>query len=161
MLILDASTFGSPTKVILWSGLVAGVLDSLAGVVVYYIYFGLNPIQVLQFIATGIYGPTAIDGGALMTVIGLFFHFLIAYVVAILYFVAYPKLAVLREYKVIAGLVYGLGVWLVMNLLVIPSSNVPASPFDAGLAAVGIVWHMVLVGLPVALITSSYYKRKI
>ncbi len=150
----------SVLKAILWSGLVAGVLDSLAGVVVYYIYFGLNPFQVLQFIASGIYGPSAINGGFLMIIVGLLFHFVIAYTVAIIYFYAYPNIKILRDQKIIAGLVYGLGIWLVMNLLILPNTNVPKSPFDLSLAIVGIVWHMILVGLPIALITAKHYEAK-
>lgn len=150
----------SPINTILWAGLVAGVLDSLAGVVVYYIWFGLNPLQVLQFIASGIYGESAFKGGFPMVGVGLFFHFLIAYVVTIIYFLAYPKISLLSRYQVVAGLFFGLGIWLVMNLLVLPYSNIPKSPFDAGLAAVGIIWHMVLVGLPIALIVGKYFAKK-
>ena len=145
---------------ILWSGLVAGVLDSLAGVIVFYIWFGLNPLQVLQFIASGIYGPSAINGGVYYIIAGLLLHFVIAYAVAIIYFYAYPKIGILGKYKVAAGVVYGLGIWLVMNLLILPQSNTPKSPFDAGLATVGIIWHMVLVGLPIALITNKFYSKK-
>jgi uncharacterized membrane protein YagU involved in acid resistance len=159
LLSFDFTKSTSPLKTILWSGLVAGILDSMAGVVVYYIYFGLNPLQVLQFIAAGVYGPEAINGGVGMIFAGIFFHFLIAYVVAIIYFIAYPKIALLRNSKVTMGLLYGLGIWIVMNLLILPYSNIPKGPFDAGLAIVGIVWHMVLVGLPIALITAKHFLK--
>ncbi|MCE7996766.1 MAG: DUF1440 domain-containing protein [Roseivirga sp.] len=150
----------NPAKTIGWSGLVAGILDSVAGVIVYYIYFDLNPLQVLQFIASGIYGPTAINGGVGMVLVGLLLHFLIAYVCAIIYFLAYPKIAAGNKYAGASGLVYGLGIWLVMNLLILPYSNIPKSDFDLGLAIIGIIWHMVLVGWPIALITKQYYLNK-
>ncbi|WP_298420161.1 DUF1440 domain-containing protein [uncultured Kordia sp.] len=156
----DFTRSSSPIKTILWSGLISGILDSIAGVIVYYIYFGLNPLQVLQFIAAGVYGPEAINGGVGMILIGTFFHFLIAYVAAIIYFFAYPKISLLRNNKVLMGLLYGFVIWLFMNLLVLPYSNIPKGPFDIGLAIVGIVWHMVLVGLPIALITSKYLKKE-
>lgn len=159
-LAIETSIFDSATKTIIWSGLTAGILDSMAGLVAYYIYFELNPIQVMQFISTGIYGPSAINGGAIMTLIGMFFHFLIAFTVAIIYFFAYKRLSLLRDYKVVSGLLYGFGIWLIMNLIVIPASKVPPSEFDLGLAIVGIVWHMILVGLPIALITARYFQRK-
>ena len=158
---LDLPKSTNAAKTILWSGFIAGNLDAIAGIIAYFVYFSLNPFQVLQFIASGIYGPSAIDGGALMVVAGLLLHFLIAYVVAIIYFYAYPKIALLSKYKVAAGLVYGLGIWLVMNLLVLPHSSIPKSPFDAGLATVGIIWHMLLVGLPIAIITGRYYANRI
>lgn len=156
----DFTKSSSPIKTILWSGLIAGILDSIAGVIVYYIYFDLNPLQVLQFIAAGVYGPEAINGGIGMILAGIFFHFLIAYVVAIIYFVAYPKIGLLQNNKVVMGLIYGLGIWLIMNLLILPASSIPKGPFDIGLAIVGIIWHMTLVGLPIALITSKYYLIK-
>ena len=149
----------SELMTILKSGFVAGNLDAIAGVIVYYIWFGFNPIQVLQFIASGVHSPTAIGGGAMMVVAGLIYHFIIAYVCAIIYFYAFPKIDFLRTNKIIAGLLFGLGIWLVMNLLVLPNSNIPKGSFDLGLAIVGIIWHMTLVGLPIALITSKYYDK--
>lgn len=150
----------SPFKAILWSGLVAGILDSIAGVIVYYIYFDLNPLQVLQFIASGVYGPSAINGGFYMILVGTFFHFIIAYTCAIIYFYLYIKSAQLQKYTIISGLVFGLGIWAVMNLLILPYTNIPKSPFDASLALVGIIWHMVLVGLPIAIITAIHFKSR-
>ena len=147
----------SAAKTILWSGFIAGNLDAIAGAAVYYIFFGMNPIQVVQFIGSGVHGPSAIGGGAAMFFAGLLYHFIISFAVAIIYFYAYPKIKLLRDHKVAMGLVYGLGIWIVMNLLVLPQSNIPKNPFNLNLAIVGIVWHMVLVGLPIALITSLYY----
>ena len=150
----------SATKTVLWAGFVAGNLDAIAGVIAYYLFFQMNPVQVLQFIASGVYGPTAIGDGAFTAVAGTVLHFVIAYVCAIIYFVAYPKMKVLQQREVLFGLLFGLGIWLVMNLLVLPASNIPKSPFNLGLAIVGIGWHMLLVGLPIALITGQYYSYK-
>jgi hypothetical protein len=146
---------------ILKSGIISGTLDAIAGVIVYYIWFGFNPFQVLQYIASGVHGPTAINGSIAMIFAGIGYHYFIAFVVAAIYFFAYPKFSVLRDHKVIAGLIFGLGIWLVMNLLVLPNSNIPKGPFDAGLAIVGILWHTTLVGLPIALITSNHYNSKV
>jgi hypothetical protein len=151
-----SSPFG---KAWLWAGLAAGLLDASAGVVVYYIWFGFNPFQVLQYIAEGIFGPEAMSGGFPMVLAGLLLHFFIAYVASAVYLFAYPRLRVLSTFPVISGLLFGAGVWLFMNLIVVPNSNIPPAPFDAGLAAVGIIWHMVLVGLPVALIAKKYLGK--
>ncbi len=160
LLSFDFTKSSSKTKTILWSGLVAGILDAIAGVIVYFIFFNLNPLQVLQFIASGIHGPEAINGGFLMIVAGTLYHFLIAYVVAIIYFFLYPKIKLLRTKIALMGLIYGLGIWSVMNLFVLPQSNIPKSPFDMNLAIIGIIWHMVLVGLPIAIITSKYFSKE-
>src|SRR6266446_8046202 len=51
-------------KAILWGGLVAGVLDAVDGVVAFGTK-GLNPIQVLQYIASGLLGPSSFQGNVL------------------------------------------------------------------------------------------------
>jgi hypothetical protein len=50
------------SKAILWGGLVAGVLDAVDGVVAFGTK-GLNPIQVLQYIASGLLGASSFNGG--------------------------------------------------------------------------------------------------
>ncbi len=140
---------------IIRGGIAAGVLDAIAGVIVYYAYFGFDPIEVLQFIASGVWGPEAIGGGVAMVLAGTAFHFLIAFVAATIYYGAAMVLAPLRTRPVSMGLSLGAGVWLVMNLIVLPASNIPQAPFDLGLAAIGLVWHMVLVGLPIAWYTAG------
>lgn len=157
--LFDFTKSSSPTKTILWSGLVAGVLDAVAGVIVYYIFFAFNPFKVLQFIASGIHGPEALNGGVLMIIAGTLYHFIIAYACAVVYFFLYPRVALLRKNISIMGLLFGLAIWLVMNFLVLPLSNIPKSPFDINLAIVGVIWHMVLVGLPIAIITSKYFQK--
>lgn len=148
------------SKTILWSGLVAGTLDAAAGVIVYFIFFGFNPLQVLQSIAEGIFGPSAFTGGFLTVIVGLVAHYIIAFVVAGIYFVAFPKIKVLKAAPVLSGLLYGAAIWAVMNLIVVPLSNIPPAPFNAIVATIAIVWHMVLVGLPISLITYNFYKSK-
>ena len=158
---LDLPSQPGALRTIFWSCLVAGLLDAAAGTIVYYAWFGFNPFQVLQFIASGVYGPSAINGGKGMVFLGLLFHFIIALVAAAVYFFLYPVFRVPGKYRFATGLIYGLGIWLLMNLLVLPHSNIPRSDFDPRLAAIGILWHMVLVGLPIALITHKYYRWRL
>jgi hypothetical protein len=55
---MNSATVFAPQQVltnvqaIFWGGLIAGVLDAIDGVIAYGTQ-GLNPIQVLQFIASG------------------------------------------------------------------------------------------------------------
>jgi hypothetical protein len=139
-------------KTIIWSG--------LAAIVVFHSRFNLRPGQVMQFIASGVYGPSSFTGGMTTIIAGIFFHFLIAYILAVFYFFAFPQISFLRTQPVISGLNFGFGIWLVMNILVIPMSRIQSLPFDAGLVAVSIVWHMILVGLPVALITKKHFSHQ-
>ena len=49
-------------QAIFWGGLVAGILDAVDGVIAFGTQ-GLNPIQVLQYIASGALGQSAFQGG--------------------------------------------------------------------------------------------------
>lgn len=148
-------------KPIFWAGLTCGILDGLAVSIFFYAWLKLSPGQVMQFIASGIYGPAAFAGGTPMVWAGIAIHFFISFVLAAIYFYAYPKLSLLHTSPVLSGLLYGLGIWLIMNLLVIPASNIQRGPFDPAAALISIVWHMLFVGLPIALIIKKHFYKQI
>ena len=76
-----AKTSVSIPQAILWGGVVAGILDAADGVIDYG-FQGLNPIQVLQYIASGALGTAAFQGGLTAAGLGVVLHFFIAFVVA-------------------------------------------------------------------------------
>jgi hypothetical protein len=59
----------SSVQAIFWGGLVAGTLDAIDGVIAYATQ-GLNPIQVLQYIASGALGKSAFEGGLTAAALG-------------------------------------------------------------------------------------------
>jgi len=130
-------------------GLVSGTLDAADGVVAFGLY-GMNPIEVLQFIASGAFGPSAFDGGFRMAGAGAAFHFVIAFVAAAVYAAGASAAPMLRRNWIAAGLLYGAWVWLFMNLVVLPFSNVVPGPSGLPLFVNGIIGHAVFVGLPIA-----------
>ena len=154
-----ANTQPTAAATIAKSAIVAGLLDATAGVIVYFIFKGLNPIQVLQFIASGVFGASAFQGGLVMAGAGLVFHFIIAFAFAGAFFFVYPLIGLLRKSPIITGLFYGLFMWAFMNLLVLPNSAIGTSPFSV-VSVIEIIWHMALVGLPMVLITDKYYAAK-
>src|SRR5579859_1563983 len=109
--------------VIAWGGLIAGVLDATDGVVAYGLH-GLNPIQVLQYIASGALGAAAFTGGLLTAGAGAIFHFFIAFVVAAVFYLGSRAVPQLAKHFVASGLIYGAAVYFVMNYLVLPFSAV-------------------------------------
>jgi uncharacterized membrane protein YagU involved in acid resistance len=137
-------------RAILWGGLVAGVLDAVDGVVAFGIK-GMNPIQVLQYIASGLLGPASFKGGLSTAALGTVLHFLIAFVAAAVFVLTSNKIRALTQKPVLWGLSFGVVVYFFMNYLVLPLSAVPKGPFFLGLFLNGVIGHAFFVGLPIAL----------
>jgi uncharacterized membrane protein YagU involved in acid resistance len=137
-------------KAILWGGLIAGVLDATDGVVAFG-FQGLNPIQVLQYIASGMLGKASFDGGPATAGLGTLLHFFISFTVAAVYVLASRKIAALRTNAVPLGLTFGALVYLVMTYVVLPNSAVAPAAFSPALFLNGVVGHALFVGLPIAL----------
>jgi len=133
-----------------WGGLVAGVLDAVDGVVAYSTQ-GLNPIQVLQYIASGALGQSAFYGGLATAALGAALHFSIAWVAAAVFVLATRRLEILKTHAAVAGLFYGAAVYFFMNYLVLPRSAVAPSTFHLGLFLNGVIGHAFFVGLPISL----------
>jgi hypothetical protein len=139
----------SLSKAVLWGGLVAGVLDAADGVVAFGLK-GLNPIQVLQYIASGLLGPSSFNGGLVTAALGTVLHFVIAFGAASVYVFASRRLTVLKTKPVLFGLLFGLAVYLFMSYLVLPLSAVAHSPFSLALFLNGVIGHALFVGVPIA-----------
>jgi uncharacterized membrane protein YagU involved in acid resistance len=84
--------------------------------------------------------------------LGVMLHFLIAFTVAAIYCVASRKLRFLVQQPILWGVLYGVAVYFVMNLIVLPLSafphNVSLSPV---MVVTGLIVHMLFVGLPISL----------
>ena len=102
-------------------------------------------------IAAGLLGPKAIHGGIPTYVLGVFLHFFIAFSFAAFYYAVSRRLVFMTEHPLVCGLVYGAGVELVMNLVVLPLSALHArGPYELHDLIQGLLVHMVVVGLPIA-----------
>ena len=125
-------------------GLIAGTLDLLQACIL----FGWDiPLS----IAAGLLGPQATNGGAGTYVLGVFLHFLIAFSVTAIYYMASRKLVFMIEHPLVCGVFYGIAVELTMNLVVLPLSALHATgPRTLHDLILGLLVHMVTVGLPVS-----------
>ena len=148
------------SKAVLWGGLIAGVLDAVDGVVAFGLT-GLNPLQVLQYIASGLLGPSSFRGGLWTAALGTVLHFFIAFAVAAVYIVASQRITVLKSKAVFSGLLFGVAVYFFMNYVVLPLSAVAHSPFSPGLFANGVIGHAFFVGLPIALYARRAGRAKV
>jgi hypothetical protein len=143
-------------QAILWGGLVAGTLDITAAFISSGLR-GVSPVRVLHAVASGLIGKAAAEGGAATAALGLGLHFLIAFGAATVFWLASRKLTWMVRQPVVAGLLYGIAVYLFMNVLVLPLSAIAFTPSRApGVIATQALIIMFCVGLPIALIESRF-----
>lgn len=142
----------SSIKVIFLAGIIAGFLDGIAAVV---IPGKMNFSGVFKFVASGLLGKNAFAGGSEIVLYGILIHFTIAIAFAFLYYFSFFKFQFFKKNKIIGGLVYGVLVWGIMNLLILPFSNIPQRPFNWTGAVQGILILMVCIGLPISLIINN------
>jgi hypothetical protein len=131
---------------ILVGGLVAGALDLTSA----FITFGWG---VPRGIASGLLGAKALYGGLGTWILGVALHFLIAFSAAAVYCISSWKLGFLKDHFLVCGLFYGIAVFLVMNLMVLPLSAVPFNThtFTLGGLIQGLLVHMLIIGLPISI----------
>jgi hypothetical protein len=126
------------------AGGIAGTLDLLQACIL----FGS---RVPLVIAAGLLGRPALHGGAGTYVLGVCLHFFIACSAAAIYYVASRKLVFMMEQPLVCGLFYGIAVELVMSYIVLPLSALHArGPYKLHDVILGLVVHMVVVGLPIS-----------
>lgn len=142
---------------IAWAGLLAGTLDILAACGNFSIQTGRDPSIVLKFVASGALGPDALAGGIPIALLGLLFHFIIAFSWTTLFFIIYPKLP--KGSWILYGLIYGVVVWLLMNLVVIPLTKIQPRPFNWNSAIIGAIILMLAIGLPISYLARKYHSR--
>jgi len=143
-------------RAIAMGGLAAGVLDAIDAVVAFKAVLGFDPVPIYQFVASGMLGPRAFAGGTATALVGLGIHFLIAFSAAAVFVLASARWRGLVRHFAGAGMLYGVGVFVVMSYVVIPLSRIPAAPFSLPLFLNGIIGHALLVGLPIAYAAKRY-----
>nr|WP_199043753.1 hypothetical protein [Dyella sp. ASV24] len=140
--------------------LVAGTLDLLSALT-YALLEGKNPLAVPVGIASAIW-PGAIKAGAPALVVGVLLHFLIMLVMVAVFVAAARRLSWLTAKPVASGLLYGLLLWAVMNLIVLPLRWPSIFPHITALSlAEQIFSHTVLVGLPLAWMASRSMHHRV
>jgi hypothetical protein len=150
---------GSLVSAILAGGLLAGTFDAISA----FLTFGW---KMTYGIASGVLGANAFaaakTGNAAIWVLGLALHYLIALSAAAIYCGASRRLTFLRTHFLFGAVCCGIGVFLVMNLIVLPLSAVPfaVGPFAVEGMRKGLGIHIVLIGLPIATSLWFFSRRK-
>jgi hypothetical protein len=151
----------TPAQGLLLGSLTVGVLD-ITDAFVFFGLRGIPPSRILQSIASGLLGQAAYGGGVATAALGLLFHFLIAFGVVAVYYLASRRLGLLTRHPFLCGPVYGLVVFFIMQLVVLPLSaaTVGGWPRSLPVALNGLLIHALGVGLPSALFASAVHPDR-
>jgi hypothetical protein len=140
----------SPARAVLYGTLVVGVLD-ITDALVFFGLLGTTPLRLLQGIASGLLGSAAFQWGLASATLGAVLHFFIAFVVVLAYYAASTRLSGLTRRPLAYGALYGLVVYSVMYLVVLPLSRTGPPHFSVASVTDELFAHICLVGIPSAL----------
>jgi len=100
------------------------------------------------------------SGGTDMILMGLLFHFIIAFSFTMLFYWLYSKLKVMQANRILTGILYGIFIWVVMNRLVLPIANTPSLPFKLDKAVKAMLILICMIGLPLSFIMHKYFSQR-
>jgi hypothetical protein len=139
-------------------GLLTSTLDAVAAIISGH---KMPAATVFKFIASGVFGKAAFEGGSEMVVAGIFFHYLIAFSITVVLFIMYPIVISVLKNKYIVAVVYALIPWVITHLVIVPLSRIGWSPMKIGGITLGIGILFITIGLPIVLIADWYFFRNI
>lgn len=150
------NSFWPTYQAVVYGGLLAGALD-LAAAVVVNLPRGISPLSVMQSIASGLLGRAAFTGGTATAALGVALHFAMMLIIAGIFVFASRRLVWLIQRPWFSGPGYGVAVYFFMGLLVVPLSAAPfAIAMEPARLAVGLLVHVLCVGLPIAFVAKRY-----
>jgi hypothetical protein len=110
-------------------------------------------ISSLQYVASGAMGNAAFTGGLATALLGFVLEFVLTIIIAGVFILSADRIPLLRRHVIIGSLLYGFGVFIVMNFIVQPLSAAPALPAPPMWLLIEIVLeHILLIGLPLGIL---------
>ena len=142
-------------------GLIIGALHVIVQV---GIVFGLilkSPFMTsLQYVASGIMGDAAYAGGLGTALLGLILEFVMTIIIAGIFIFSADRIPLLRKNVIVGSLLYGFGVFIVMNFIVQPlSAAAVLPPPPMWLLIELILEHILLIGLPLGIIVRRNFNQ--
>ena len=146
------ATFASLNRLVM-AGLAAGVVDLVYASTRGFLASG-SVTAPWRSVASGWLGRAAHQGGPEMVVLGVATHFALAMLMTAVWIYGLERFAGTGRRKVVGAVIYGVGLYAVMYLIVLPLRWPGASPrWDAG-TAMDVLAH-VAVGLCAAFVASG------
>lgn len=135
---------------------VAGMLDILAAIGL-TLFYGRSVPAMLRYVASGPF-PPATGWGNAGAALGLAVHFALMAMMVVAYFWAAGRWPQLLARPIQWGVIYGLITYVAMNLIVVPTRF---GTFPTARSIVTQLFcHIVLVGLPIALIAARTLRAR-
>jgi hypothetical protein len=152
--ITSPATRNSLLRLSVIGGLITGTLHLTLQSWFVFSILQKNPlISVLQYVASGAMGNAAFAGGPATALLGLVLDFLMTTIMAGVFVLSADRIPLLRQHVIPGSLLYGFGLFIVMNLIVLPLSAAPALPAPPMWLFIEIILeHILLVGLPLGLL---------
>ena len=104
-------------------------------------------------------GRDSFQGGYPTALLGLGFHFFIAFSVFATYYFVSRRVPLLVRHALILGPLYGIAVYFFMQFVVFPLSAIGSVKHPLPALVDGILTHIFCVGLPVGLVTYEAARR--
>ena len=152
--------FNSLARPIILGTLVAGTLDIIAAIVVTLSLGRRGVDEMLGGVASGPF-PGAPASGLSAVALGTLVHFTLMAIMVTVYMVAAARMPALRRQPLLWGALYGVATYVVMNLIVVPIRFMGAPALPSSWLSFGtqFSFHVLIVGIPIALIAARYVKR--
>ena len=153
-----ASTSLNNRNSLLRSSVIGGLIIGLLHLIVQVgIVFGLllrSPyISSLQYVASGAMGDAVFTGGLATALLGVILEFMMTIIIAGVFVLSADRIPLLRRYVIVGSLLYGFGVFIVMNFIVLPLSAAPTLPAPPMWLFIEIILeHILLIGLPLGIL---------
>ena len=148
-----ASTSPATRNSLLRLSVIAGLICGAVDVIIFHWFIqnvlsGVPLITLYQYIASGALGESAFAGGIPTALLGLLFHFIFSIVIAGVFILGVDRIPLLRRHIIPGSLLYGFGVFIVMNMIVTPLSATPPLPTPTtSEVIVTIIVHILVAGL--------------
>jgi hypothetical protein len=147
------STLSDVVRAGLIAGIAAAVVEMIPVLLIQGLMLHVSPVRIFQSIASGLMGKAAYAGGIGSALLGGLVHTAISLVAGLIFAFAANLWRMLLARPVLAGLGYGIIVYIVMSYLVLPLSAVAFKPAtNPALIAMSVTIHMVAFALPISLI---------
>jgi hypothetical protein len=141
---------------IIGAAVVVAVLDALFAIVLYVVALRLTTVpRVFQSIAAGLLGKASYNGGAATVLLGVVCHLTVAFGWTLLFYLGLKRITTLRAFvrstagAIIAGIAYGVVIWLLMDFVVLRVSRATPTPVANWRFWAMLAWHAVGVGPPI------------